>query len=139
MELLQTIGGARVTLSPEIWIGLGGLVLHALSLTIAGIWQLSKVRADLIDALNAHRAEVHQLVADDRRAIQETLIALRQKINDVETDALKTFVRRDSFHEIMSRVSSENASFKSAIEAKFDRQDAKIDRLLERMVGGAGS
>jgi len=50
---------------------------------------------------------------------------------------LKIYVRRDSFHEIMTRVSAENAAFKQAIEAKFDRQDAKIDRILERMASKA--
>lgn len=132
MEIAAAIGGARVV-GPEVWIGLGGLVLHALALTAAGIWQLSKVRSDLLGVLNEHRQEVHRLVDEDRRTIQETLIALRQKINDVETDGLKTFVRRDSFHEIMSRVSAENQSFKQALEARFDRQDAKIDRLIERL------
>jgi hypothetical protein len=118
--------------SPEIWIGLGGLVLHLMAITCGGIWAISKIKSDMLSALSDHRSEVQRIVDSDRRIIQESLSAIRQKINDVENDGLKTYVRRDSFHEIMNRVSSENAAFRQVIEARFDRQDVKIDRIIER-------
>lgn len=125
-------------MSAEIWIALGGLAVHGMGVIGAGIWQLSKVKTDMMEELVRHRMDVHKVLDEDRRAIAESITAVRQKINDVENEGLRTFVRRDSFHEIMSRVSAENASFKQVIEARFDRQDAKIDRLIERLVGGKG-
>lgn len=118
--------------SPEIWIGLGGLVLHLLVVTSGGIWAVFKIKSDMLSALSDHRNEVQRIVDGERRIIQESLSALRQKINDVENEGLKTYVRRDSFHEIMNRVSSESAAFRQVMEARFDRQDVKIDRLIER-------
>lgn len=124
-------------IGPEIWIALGGLFLHAVALTGTGIWQLSKVKTDLLAALTEHRLDVHRIVDEDRKDIQDSLAALQQRISEVETESLKTFVRRDSFHQIMERVSAENNAFKAMIEARFDRQDAKMDRLIERMAAAA--
>ena len=133
-------------MSAEFWLALAGLAMSVLTVISAGIWQLSRTEARLQkhlaltesrlqEALTAHRAAVQQVMDGDRRATSEGIQAVRQKINDVELEAYKTFVRRDSFHEIINRVSAENSSFKEMIGERLDRQEAKIDKLIERAIG----
>ncbi len=115
----------------ELWIGIAALVVHALSITGAGIWQLSKTKDELKDEIVDHRMTLAKEVESDRRATVQIVQALTTRIYELELASYKTFVRRDSFHEIMNRASAENAAYKQAIEARLDRQEAKIDKLIE--------
>jgi hypothetical protein len=130
-------------LTPEFWVTLASIFLAALGIVAAGIWQLTRSEGKLHQAINDMaqaaavqreqlRRELVSLVDSDRRAFAESVAAIRQKVNDVELQAFKTFVRRDSFHEIMNRVSAENAAFKETLKERLDRQEQKLDRLIEQ-------
>jgi len=119
--------------TPEILIAFAALLLHGGAIIGAGVWQLGKVRADVMTELTEHRREVHKLVDSDRRAVQQELADLRSKLATVELEGFQTFVRRDSFNEVMTRASAENAAYREEIMARLDRQEMKMDRLLERV------
>jgi len=118
--------------SPELWIALGGLVLHALGVTGGCIWQLGKAEGRIMTEIGRHRLEINAAIENERRDISETVAAVRQKINDVELEAFKTFVRRDSFHEFLRQISVRNDAFERDVKERLDRQEKKLDRLIER-------
>lgn len=117
----------------ELWIGLCGLALHAIGMLVAGVWAISKIKQEVMAALAQHRGDVHNMIDTERRAIQDSFQALRQKISDNELEAYKVFVRRDSFHEIINRLSEQNSDFRKAMHDRLDRQEAKIDKLVDRL------
>lgn len=123
----------------EIYIGvqLVGLLLTGGGLAFTGTWQLARMegrlaekaqerQSELTDELIALRTEVSEAIANHRIELGETVAAIRQKINEVELESFKTFVRRDSFHEMMN-------SFKSEVTARIDKFELKLDRLFERV------
>jgi hypothetical protein len=70
-------------MTPEILIAFAALLLHGGAIIGAGVWQLGKVRADVMAELTEHRREVHKLVDSDRRAVQQELADLRSKLATV--------------------------------------------------------
>ena len=112
-----------------------GFILQGYVMTAVVTWKLSgiivEVRKDISTLETAvkkevadNRRELDSAFEQERRAWAETLTAIRERINTVEKDALKNFVRRDSFHELMNQMRAE-------FNARLDRLDMKIDRLTE--------
>jgi hypothetical protein len=158
------IASAGLTMGEMANLGLqaAGFLINIIVLSIGGVWALSKakdaIREDAEKRQAALREEgdkrhmaIMSLFESDRRTFAETLLALRQKINDVELGTAKEFkeyVRRESWHQAMNQLQvrldkADQASDERALrlEAKMDdRLDAmsgKIDRLFERMGGGS--
>lgn len=110
---------------------IAGLVIQGGALIAAGIWkfgqQLNTIRAELIK----HQREVDAKLDDERRMQGETLSALRQKINDVELDVYKNFVRRESFMEFIKSQSSEQTARYGELKVELGKLAEKLDRFIE--------
>lgn len=88
---------------------------------------------ELRDLAIAHRDEIKAEIAAERRDVGEGLSALRQKINDVELEAAKVYVRRESWHQAMNQLQETFGKSDQAAEQRMLRIEEKIDRLADRM------
>lgn len=89
---------------------------------------------ELRDLAIKHRDEIKGEIASERRDVYETLSALRQKVNDVELEGAKVYVRRDSWHQAMNQLQTSIGSSDAADQQWKLRIEEKIDRLAERVV-----
>ena len=125
-------------LSAEAWTAIiAGLavLLDMVFHIIGGVWLLARSRTSLVEnltgQLQVHRKEVDGEFENFRREIAETFTALRTAIGDigkdvsrVELEAYKSFIKRDSFYEVMNRQ-------QDVVAARLDKVDTKIDKLDE--------
>jgi len=89
---------------------------------------------ELRDLAIAHRDELKEEIARERRDVGEGLSALREKINLVELEAAKNYVRRESWHQAMNQLQETFGQSDRAAEQRMLRIEEKIDRLTERVV-----
>lgn len=117
---------------------------------IAGAtWGIAKIKDVVRDAMDVHRREVYKQVDALKREVDEksdelsqsfadqitaltrqftdTFSALRQKINDVELDAAKSYMRKENFYLVRGEISGELRDFRSDIKDRLDRLEQKID------------
>jgi hypothetical protein len=90
----------------ETWIHLAVFIATGLGLIVAGTWRLGKEMEKSLEP------------------IRDQLSLLQKKLFEVELDVHKTFVRHDSFYELMNR-------FQDAVTARIDKIESKIDRMIE--------
>lgn len=95
---------------------------------------------ELRDLAVLHRKEIkgdldklEDDIVSERRDFGEGLAALRQKINDVELEASKVYVRRESWHLAMNQLQESWGKDDLADQQWKLRIEEKIDRLNERM------
>lgn len=108
---------------------------------IRGLQAENERRCAAIDALSEKRcAEIGETAERERRMHADAMNALRQKINDVGAEAQKVqlvaykeFVRRDTFMDVLDRYSKETAANRQETLARFDRLDARIERLVSEI------
>lgn len=105
-------------------------------------------KADLDKATEATATEIHSLKTDieaQGREVGETITALRthvatidrdttKKITEVELYVRDTFVRRDSWHTAMNQLQERWAMGEKAAEERSLRLEAKVDKLIERLI-----
>lgn len=89
---------------------------------------------ELRDLAIEHRDEIKEEIARERREVGEGLSALRQKINDVELEAAKVYVRRESWHQAMNQLQEKLSKGDEAAEQRMLRMEEKLDRINERLV-----
>lgn len=88
---------------------------------------------ELRDLAIKHRDEIKGVIDAERRDVGEGLSAIRQKINDVELEAAKIYVRRDSWHQAMNQL-QDNIGKTDLVDQQWRlRLEEKIDRLTERI------
>lgn len=122
------------------------------SVTVIGaaIWfgRNTVTKDDLINATATTTSEIHDLrneIDSQGRQVGETILGIRQKIADVESDAIKkitevelyvrdTFVRRDSWHNAMNQMQERWACGEQAAEERSRRLEEKVDRIIERLM-----
>jgi predicted nucleic acid-binding Zn-ribbon protein len=128
------------------------LVSIALSIgviVVGATWGLGKIKDAVRELIDDHRREVykqvdalkreaggqHDMLAQSvteqfsaqARQFTDTFAALRQKINDVELDVAKTYMRRESFYQIKGEMSAEIKDFRNDLKDRLDRLETKID------------
>lgn len=128
---------------------IASLLLNIGIAIVGATWGIAKIKDAVRDAMDEHKRDVYRQVdtlkreADDRyaeisqsfaeqlgnlsRQFADTFAALRQKINDVELDSAKTFMRRESFYQVKAEMSSEIREFRSDLKDRLDRLENKID------------
>lgn len=107
-----------------------GLLAHAIKLT----WRISQMELDIREDVDANvdniQRDVRKLEAETveahRREVGETVSAIRQKIHDVETWNRDTFVRKETFEQVIGRI-------EKSLDKLGDRFEEKMDRLIERL------
>jgi hypothetical protein len=106
-------------------------------------------KADLDKATEATAIEIHSLKGDidsHSREVGETITSLRThlgnvdrdttaKITEVELYVRDTFVRRDSWHTAMNQMQERWAAGERAAEERSLRLEAKLDKIVERLMG----
>lgn len=106
-----------------------GLVINVITLAIAGIWGLSRAEKRIIEKLDAYRDVLDGDIQALRREIGETVAAIRQKITDVELFVRDTFVRRESFFQVIKGVEAQVASMVTELKVQLQRLEDKLDRV----------
>lgn len=115
------------------WLMLLGLLVQAIVLVSSFTWKLASVKEALSADIIEHRDELREAIDAERRAIQESLLAIRQKINDVELEAAKHYVRRESWHTAMNQLQESASKSDQVIAARITTLEQKIDRMVERL------
>lgn len=130
-------GVSGLGMEPQHWLtlvfGALGLALQAGVLAVGFTWKLATVKEALSEDIISHRDEVKDEMAADRRIVGEALQALRQKINDVELEGAKNYVRRESWHQAMNQLQTQLQAADKAAEERVLRIESKLDRLTERI------
>lgn len=123
-----------------IYLSFGTLV--ALVFGTGGIvWKFSRIEKEnrewaeaLIDNLRRDTLQLEREGVGRAEALRqetgEVGHALRSKIHEVETWNRDTFVRKDSFNMVISRI-------EGALEKMGDRLESKIDKAVDRLANGA--
>lgn len=123
------------------------------SVTVIGaaIWfgRNTVTKDDLLTATATMTTEIHDLrneIDSHGRQVGETISSIRQRIADVDSGATKkitevelyvrdTFVRRDSWHNAMNQIQERWAAGDKIAEERALRLEAKVDRIVERLMG----
>lgn len=100
-----------------MWIALAGVAINLAVVLIGGTYALGNSREAIFK-------EIRDGLSAETKLFGETIAAVRQRINDVELEGFKTFVRRESFYEITRQM-------KESADARFDKLESKLDRILE--------
>lgn len=123
----------------NIVLGILGFVTQFIGLAIGGVWALSRMESRMSSQVTKNRDDIHNELDRMRREVGEAVAAMRQKINDVELWTRDTFIRRDSFFELMRRgeklMDSQFATITAQFEkvdVRFGKVDEKLDRIVER-------
>ncbi len=99
---------------------IGGL-FSAVILSARGVWKLSRIEKDIRKDFSQEVAEaVHEFREqheDLAVKFEETLKAMRQKVNDVELDLQKNFVSKANFAEFRQEYRDDMREIKGAIAA----------------------
>lgn len=136
----------------EPWVTAVISAVFSVSVTVVGaaIWfgRNTVTKDDLVQATATTSAEIHDLRTEidaHGRDVGETILAVRQKIADVDQAATKkitevelylrdTFVRRDSWHQAMNQMQERWAAGEKAAEERSFRLETKVDRIIERLM-----
>jgi hypothetical protein len=135
-------------MTPDAWF-VGGIAAAALFLDfilhlIGGTWVLAKSRENLsreiTEQVKEQRKEVDRDFIALRNEFSETFKAFRQGLTDlgkevgrVELESYKTFVRRDSFYEVMNRQNELVGERLKTIETKFEKLDDYVRSLPQKL------
>lgn len=106
---------------------LSSLALNVSVAVVGATWGIAKIKDAVRDALDAHKREIDVELDALGRSFGETAQALRQKINDVELDMAKSYMRRESFYQVKGEMSSEIKEFRKELKDRLDRLETKID------------
>lgn len=123
-----------------IYIGLASLALAIIAHAVRVTWQVSRIDKEIREY---NDAQVDNLARDItkleragmeraetlRHEFGETGTALRTKIHEVETWNRDTFVRKDSFEMVISRI-------EKTMEKAVDKIENRIEQMFERAKNG---
>lgn len=119
-----------------IYIGIGTFAMAVVGYAIKLTWQVGRIEQEVRDDMDAQIDNVQRDIKTmerDSLARAETLrhetgemgSAIRQKIHDVEMFTRDTFVRKDTFEAVMTRI-------EKSIDKLGDRLEEKIDKMKGR-------
>lgn len=132
------VASLGIVMEIQHWLTLLGIVSGLVVQAILGAVFLTQKLAGMKEALTGeiieYRDEVKAEIAGERRITGESMAALRQKINDVELEAAKVYVRRDSWHQAMNQLQIQLAAGDKAAEERTLRIEAKVDSLLKHIL-----
>lgn len=114
---------------PNFLMALFLLACSGVGTAVALVWKLTRVEQALREAIAASRDELEAKWAAEQRIYNETLLAIRQKINDVELDAAKTYMRREGFYSVQTQFREDLKSLAEKFEDRFNRMEEKIDLI----------
>lgn len=96
-----------------------GAVVGAVGGLIAGVWRIARIEAGLEmsiqTGISASEKRFEEKVDRAAEQFDETLRAMRQKINDVELDAVKNFVAKPDFDDFRREYREDMRDLKHSI------------------------
>ena len=108
--------------SPEwahVIIGIIGLIAGGAGGIFAGGWRMGRIEGRIKLHFQSSLAESEQKflakVEDETKAFEQTLLALRQKINDVELDTERRFLPRGDFDDFREEYREDMRDLKQSI------------------------
>lgn len=131
------VAGIGIVMELQHWLTLLGIVSGLVIQAVVGAVFLTQKLAGMKEALTREiieqRDELKAELAMDRRVVGESMAALREKINLVELEGAKHYVRRESWHQAMNQLQDSigkgeqaDQQWKLRIEEKIDRMNDKI-------------
>lgn len=132
-------------MSEELWIAFGTNTVVLVLAFIAGSIRMTQLIGDiktevvtLISDKEAERNKEFSKVWSEFVTVRhelyktthdfgETIMALKQKIADIELNAANNYVRRDSFGEAIKQVVESMAALRAEIRTDLQRMEHKID------------
>lgn len=89
--------------------------------------KLAEMERSLRTSIGAAKDEVEERQDTATRQFGETIAALRQKLNEVELDMARNYMRRDSFYPARQEMSDQIKELGRTLNARLDRLETKID------------
>jgi hypothetical protein len=111
-----------------IVIAIAAFVLNLLVIAVGGTWRLSRMEVSLGQAIAKSRAEIEERQDKLSRECGDSILAIREKVSQVELFCRDTFMRRDSFYEANKKNGDDMKAAWDRIEQRLDRMEKKIDR-----------
>lgn len=119
------------------WSDIGVIVSLALNVGVALVgatWGISRVESKITTAtqtvIECHRKKFDDEIDVIKNQFGETIIALRQRISDVELWNRDNFVRKESFSSVIDSMKSDVNGLGDRIEARLLRMEGKLDRNI---------
>jgi hypothetical protein len=101
-------------------IGIISAAVGAAAGIFSGGWRLGRIEGRLKlnfqEAITMSEQRIEQKLEEARTSFDETLKGLRQKINDVELDTVKTFVAKGDFDDFRQEYREDMRDLKKSIE-----------------------
>lgn len=127
-----------------IYIAIGTLGLAVIAYAVKITLHVSRIEIEQSQYTDAQvdnlQREISQLAQTSqertemlRRDMGETGAALRTKIHETEMFARDTFVRKESFEMVVSRIEKLIEKMGDKQESRTDRLEGKLDLALERL------
>lgn len=131
---------ANLVDAPNLALVIIAFVVNLVVLAVTGTWKLSTAKLDILEGI-AEQLGTYKRAIDDnlertRRETGEGLIALRQKINEVELFNRDNFVRKETFNELLRALSSDVRGVRDTVESRLMRMEMKIDNLPQKGLDG---
>lgn len=102
---------------------------------LSGSWKLStkisEMETGLRTAISDAKTEIEERQDAQRRETGEALAAMRAKINEVELEGAKNYIRRESFYQFKNELATQINNQGDKLEARLTRMEAKIDKAAE--------
>jgi hypothetical protein len=117
-----------------VLFGIAGFVFQAIVLAVSLTWKVSLVAQELKRDCDQKADLLRDASQREFRIINEAFSAIRQKVNDVELESAKVYVRRDSWHQAMTALQNQLAAEAKALSERQLRFEEKLDGLIERLL-----
>jgi len=103
------------------------LLLNCIVALVTLTWGLKKVGDRINEKIEVHREKLESDIEEARKMSGELAAALRGKIQEIELYIRDTYVRRDSFSEVMKNYGIEMRGQFDMVNNRLERMEKKID------------
>jgi hypothetical protein len=117
-----------------VLFGIVGFVFQAVVLSVSLTWKVSLVAQELKRDCDQKADFIREATQAEFRIVNEALLAIRQKVNDVELESAKVYVRRDSWHQAITALQSQLTAEAKALSERQLRFEQKLDTITERLL-----
>ncbi len=108
-------------------IALGGLALNVLVAVVGLTWGIAKIRDAVRAEIEAYRNRFDGELGELDRSFGKNLLDQRDKIREIELYVRDTYLRRDSFQEVIRAMQGDLRSSFDKIDQRLERMEKKID------------
>ena len=100
---------------------------------VAGVWKVGVIRTDVVSSIANHAREdakefqrLREELDDTGRSLGETVMAIRQHVNDVELAAAQNYIRREGFYQTMQQMQESITIMRKEIREDIKSLETKI-------------